>query len=259
MAADGPTFDDAGLKRAVRRHVQLPRASAQLRERVTGMLAAGAAGSGAVSRVEPAGRSAATAPKVFGLPRHIGIAAAVLLCLSGATLLTIQLRDTFRGRTPSPSLPSYYSTDYESTFAAIHAAGVAEPGETELAAFKRTHGQTMAIAQLDAPEAKFVGVRMATLEGRPCVAVRYLLNGQPLTLLTADNGGMRVSDYDSTLNGTRLVGGERSGWIVCLVGSEALPPETLRDLSKKIRLDPAPPATSRPAGGDAAAMVGACH
>lgn len=236
MAKQDDTFDD-GLAAALRRTMPREGASPELRARIGAMLsnAAPVTTENAGDESLPLRHPAMKRPdRVFGMPRVWGLAAAVLMLLAGGTLLTYQLRDMFPTRVKYDPVAAVIGGLVQ-----VHNRTPEHQSKvfTDFADFRRNLPSDMPVAALESPDAKFIGARVDQVTGQLCYAVRYAVGGSEMTLVTAAvNRGYAIPSYNQLEDKVRLVGGDKDGWLVCLMGDATVAESTFKSLHQDVKL-----------------------
>lgn len=235
MAKQDDTFDD-GLAEALRRTLPREGASPELRGRIGAMLgnaAPAAATENVTDGPAPLRHPAANRDRVFGLPRVWGLAAALLMLVVGGALLTVQLREMFPTRVKVDPVATVVGGLVE-----VHNR-VPEPTViyTDLADFRRNLPSEMPVAVLESPDAKFINARVDRVAGQLCYALRYAVGGTEMTLVTAAvDRGYTIQSYNQVEQKIRLVGGDKDGWLVCLMGDKKVAESTYVSLHRSAAL-----------------------
>jgi hypothetical protein len=256
MAQDESQFDER-LRTALKRSATAAGATPELRANVSSMLRAGP-----VLKLADAPKPlpSVTGGRVFGLPRAWGLAAAVAMLVLGGGMLTYQLRDFFPQKQQRYIAQGNLMQKVIDGMVKVHqTAPDAGQASTDLAEFQRSLPTAMPIATLDDSKARLVNASVGELNGRLCYAVRYLVDGKAFTLITANAkiGYYEIPKYNQVESGLRLVGGERNGYLVCLIGESGVAEPTYQSLLDAVNFRPSTSTqpVSSIAGSDGCAMV----
>lgn len=255
MVESNDTFNDDAFAAALKRTTTGPGATPELKSKVASLLRSGAPGAeGSRTPPETLRLPSRSQDRVLGLPRVWGIAAAIAVLLLGGAMLTYQLREFFPQRQKYDPVAAYIGSLVE-----IHTRTPdAEKVSTDLGAFQKGLPSAMPVASLANTDARFISARVDQLNGQLCYAVKYAVKGAELTLVTASVGsGYAVPNYDQVEDGTRLVGGDREGWLVCLMGDSDLDRKLLAELLDGVKLLPSP--STQPVSSALEPLTAACR
>jgi hypothetical protein len=124
---------------------------------------------------------------------------------------------------------------------------------SDLHDFQQRLPTSMPVAALAEAGATLVGASVEELNGRLCYAVRYQIQGKTFTLVTANTGMYyEIPKYNEVQGALRLVGFEREGYLVCLIGDAGVPETTYQALLHGAKMLPSPstqPVSSVSLGG----------
>ncbi len=216
MSHDEPRFEDEALRSALKRLSISAGASRETKARVASLLIAGTPA--VLPGTNKAPRPTTSAPRVFGLPRNVGLAAALALLLVGGGLTFIQLREMFPTR-PAVVVFDRVKAMIDSLVALHGRTPAAGSISTDLLAFQHQLPSSMPLATLSDAKAEFVTASVDELDGQICYSLRYTVDGKPFTLVTgAPRMYYEIPKYNQIEGNIRLIGGERSGYLVCLMG-----------------------------------------
>ncbi len=229
MAETPDSFEDPGLAAAIKQTTEVGNASPELRARVAGLLRASAPVLPLTDAARP--KRPAWPPRdggrVFGLPRVWGLAAAVAMLISGAALISYELREFFPAKVRFDPIKAVIASLVD-----VHRK---TPDDAKLFAdlgtFQQSLPASMPVAVLTASGATFRDARVDAVDGQMCYAVRYFIDGTPVTLVTsAVKDGYAVPAYNQVQEHVRLVGGDRGGYLVCVMGDSKIPGSTYKAL-----------------------------
>ena len=244
MTNDQPGFEDEALRSALKRSTPAIRASPELRARVASMLIVGAPVAPAIEVTQTP--TPKTSPRVFGLPRNVGLAAALALLLLGGGMIYMQLREFFPSRVQVVMVDRVKAM-IDSLVMIHRSTPLPEKVSTDLTAFQRALPSSMPLATLPASKAQFVNACVDALDGQICYCVRYLVDGKPFTLVTgAPRMYYEIPKYNQIEVDIRLVGGERDGYLVCLMGDAKIAEPTFQTLFADVKMLASP--STQPVG-----------
>jgi hypothetical protein len=248
MAQQNPDFD-GNLRGALKRTPLAEGASPQLRAKMTSLVRDGA------PSAAPA-PSGLNNPRVFGLPRVWGLAAAVAMLLIGGGLIAYQVQDWF------PAQQVAYADPKETMIKGLSKVHQSTPDPVEATAdlhdFQQKLPSAMPVAAIYDSNAKLLSASFEDLNGRICYAVRYLVDGKTFTLVTANARiYYEIPDYNQVEGSLRLVGGEREGYLVCLIGEKGVPEPRYQSLLASVKMLPSP--STQPVSSAASADGCALH
>lgn len=246
MPTDQLNFDDETLRAALKRDVAPPGASPMLKAKVEALVKGGAAIAEATDPLDfrsssvrgSSTGSAGSGGRVFGLPRAWGVAAAVVMLIVGGSLITYQLYEPGRPRLPTQA--QILEKRLEALVGVHHRVQAGQDLQSDSTRFTQSLPSVMPLGSLSAP-ARFVGARVDRVDGALCYAVSYLIDGKPFTLVTAAvDVSYQVAEYDEMVGGTRLVGGGKEGYLVCLMGDPSTPATTYKAMLDQVEMHPSP-------------------
>lgn len=236
MAQQIPEFDP-NLRSALKRTPLAAGAPPELKARMVDLVRAGGP-SAAASSGKRSG--SLNDPKVFGLPRVYGLAAAIAMLVLGGGLIAYQLRDFFPNRNtvayvdPMKAMIDGLKQVHGSTPDPTKAT-------TDLSEFQRKLPGAMPVATLAAANATLVSATLEQLNGRYCYALRYLVDGKTFTVVTADvRLNYQIPKYNEIEGSLRLFGGEKQGFLVCVIGDKGVPEAQYQTLFNEVAMLPSP-------------------